>query len=453
MNNPKNLLDKMRDMQRQLREGGPQAATVAIQRALQDAGLASAPKNDYTPPHRTGATPPPASGSSSAAGPTSASASAPGQPVMHDINPPPAGKAAHSPINETPSSDAHKVDPAKAVHGFGKAPFSGGEANNFVNDLLAKLGVSSEGVLQGAMAGRTAPQELPEGAQFLSGSFGNAAGSRQYKLYVPASAASATSPLPLVVMLHGCTQDPDDFAAGTQMNSVAETQACLVLYPQQSQGANSSKCWNWFNANDQQRDAGEPSIIAGMTRQIMGQHPIDPSRVYVAGLSAGGAMAAILGIAYPDLYAGVAVHSGLPVGSATDLPSALAAMRSGVTGAVPRPGATANNKSFKGIPVIVFHGDADHTVHRRNGEQVIDGTAPTTHGAATSVSGQVPNGHAYTRTVHHDAAGTPVAEHWLIHGFGHAWAGGSARGSYTDARGPDASGEMMRFFETHRKPS
>jgi len=323
--------------------------------------------------------------------------------------------------------------------------------SDFVQDLLSKLGISGQGAglntVMGKMPARRATP-LPAGAQFIHGTYGNHAGSRHYKLYVPACYDG--QPLPLVVMLHGCTQDPDDFAAGTQMNAAAETQRCLVLYPQQSQGANSSKCWNWFNASDQQRDAGEPSIIAGMTREVMERYQIEQRQVYVAGLSAGGAMAAIMGTLYPDVYAGVAVHSGLPYGAASDLPSALSAMRSGVAGgaAVQNRG---GNTAFKGIPIIVFHGDADHTVNKRNGEQVLAGVAPLTGSIEQPVrkQGSVPNGHTYTCTVHNDARGKPVAEHWLIHGFGHAWAGGSSQGSYTDARGPDATAEMMRFFYTH----
>ncbi|MES2831693.1 MAG: PHB depolymerase family esterase [Pseudomonadota bacterium] len=338
-------------------------------------------------------------------------------------------------------------------------PLAEPKSDDFVQNLLSKLGVSGQGVglNAGLHAGlRKAPVRtaapLPVGAQFLSGTFGNRAGSRHYKLYVPACYVG--EPLPLVVMLHGCTQDPDDFAAGTQMNEAAETQRCLVLYPQQSQTNNHSKCWNWFNAADQQRDVGEPSIIADLTREIMARYAVERQQVYVAGLSAGGAMAAIMGTLYPDLYAGVAVHSGLPYGAAADLPSALSAMRSGVTGGAALH-ARNGNTAFKGIPVIVFHGDADHTVNQRNGEQVLSSTAPADVRVEQPVQtqGSIPGGHTYTRTVRNDARGKSVAEHWLIHGFGHAWAGGSPHGSYTDARGPDATDEMMRFFYTQRLAS
>ena len=173
-----------------------------------------------------------------------------------------------------------------------------------------------------------APQRRPprgSRGEWIAGLYANSAGERAYKLYVPSSYTG--QPLPLIVMLHGCNQTPDDFAAGTRMNALAEDQSCFVLYPAQSNTANHSRCWNWFRREDQVRDRGEPSIIAGMTRQILNRYGIDSHKVYVAGLSAGGAMAAVMGVTYPDLYAAVGIHSGLACGSAHDLPSALAAMK------------------------------------------------------------------------------------------------------------------------------
>ncbi|MCC2954978.1 PHB depolymerase family esterase [Massilia sp. IC2-477] len=273
---------------------------------------------------------------------------------------------------------------------------------------------------------------------FSSGSYSNEAGTRDYKLYVPSTLGDA--PAALVVMLHGCTQNPDDFAHGTQMNALAEELGCLVVYPAQSQSANPSRCWNWFNESDQQRDRGEPSIIAGITRDVMARHAVDARQVFVAGLSAGGAMATIMGTLYPDLYAAVGVHSGLPFAAAKDLPSALAAMK-GDFRRSQAPG--------RQLPIIVFHGDRDTTVHPANGDALVSqGRARGVR--HTAEPGQVPDGHAYTRTVHHHDDGSVHAEHWLIHGAGHAWSGGNARGSYTDGKGPDASREMMRFFRTQR---
>ncbi|MHB0790301.1 extracellular catalytic domain type 1 short-chain-length polyhydroxyalkanoate depolymerase [Bradyrhizobium sp. 5.13L] len=276
---------------------------------------------------------------------------------------------------------------------------------------------------------------VPDGARFIEGTFGNAAGSRTYKLFIPSRAPGR--PRPLIVMLHGCTQSPDDFAAGTRMNFLAEEQGCFVVYPEQPHRANQAKCWNWFRTGDQKRGGGEPSLIAGVTRQIMRNHGIDPKRVYAAGLSAGGAAAAIMGATYPDLYAAVGVHSGLACGAASDLPSALTAMRQG--GA---PGATV--KACSPVPTIVFHGDRDTTVHPDNGDRVLGGRGEGRE--VMVVRGRVPDGHSYTRTILTAAQGRDNSEHWSVHGAAHAWSGGSPAGSYTDPRGPDATREMLRFF-------
>jgi poly(hydroxyalkanoate) depolymerase family esterase len=281
--------------------------------------------------------------------------------------------------------------------------------------------------------------------QFLTGSYANQAGTRSYKLYIPTTYAG--QPLPLVVMLHGCTQTPDDFANGTRMNALAEERQCLVLYPEQTHAANRSRCWNWFKRGDQCRDQGEPAILAGMTREVMNRYRIDPGKVYVAGLSAGGAMAAVMVTAYPELYAAVGVHSGLACGSAHDLPSAFAAMR-GIPASM-----TGRNTDSTPLapttPTIVFHGARDKTVHPRNSEQVVLQSVEQNGASSANASterGQVQGGHAYTRTVHRDSTGRVVREHWLVHEGGHAWFGGSPLGSYVDPKGPDAAREMIRFF-------
>jgi poly(hydroxyalkanoate) depolymerase family esterase len=416
------LLAQLSAATKNLMADGPTAATAAIQQALQ--GLHGQPG---------------AHGAGMGAAP------------LRDINPPPAGAARAAVPEPAPTASPHT-----------------GLAQDFVADLLGRLGVANPngavdvdgqgGILSKLRSQFVAPSfEIPgftpppataaadivPGAQFLDDSYTNHAGTRAYKLYIPSTYHGQA--MPLVVMLHGCTQNPDDFANGTQMNALAEEKQCFVVYPAQTAAANQSKCWNWFSALDQQREQGEPSIISGITRKVIDSYPVLDKQVYVAGLSAGGAMAIIMGTLYPDLYAAVGVHSGLPFASAHDLPSALAAMKGG---AGPK-GRTrkAPGQARAGIPIIVFHGDRDATVHPRNGDQLLAqglGTAPDS--AATVQKGRVPNGRAYTQTTHRKANGTPLAEHWVIHGAGHAWAGGSGRGTYTDAKGPDASREMMRFF-------
>lgn len=322
-------------------------------------------------------------------------------------------------------------------------------------EKVGQIGVTLPGAdAKSVLAPADAPGVVPRGGRFLNATFTDQTGNRDYKLYIPSIYQG--QPLPLVVMLHGCTQSADDFAAGTRMNMVGEERACFVAYPAQPKSANGSKCWNWFNPGDQQRGRGEPSLIAGITRQISRDYAIDPRRVYVAGLSAGGAAAAIMGATYPDIYAAVGVHSGLPCGAANDLPSALSAMRQGSPRASSRlPQASVFHGRGRLVPTIVFHGDKDATVHPRNGHHVIEQSRSNGLGELRSVTqrGHVAGGHAYSRTSHFDASGRAVLEMWVVHGAGHAWSGGSQAGSYTDPHGPDASREMIRFFLEHTHPA
>ena len=295
----------------------------------------------------------------------------------------------------------------------------------------------------------TSPTVAP-GGRFVERSYANRAGTRDYKLYVPGGYVGQE--VPLIVMLHGCTQSPDDLAAGTRMNALAEEHTFLVAYPAQAQGANMNKCWNWFKGADQQRGRGEPSIIAGITCEVLGEYRVDPGRVYVAGMSAGGAMAAIMGTTYPDLYAAIGVHSGLAPGAADDLSSAFSAMQGGGP-ADPRRGAPTGEPP-RTVPAILFHGDRDNTVHPRNADHLLAhhrGVTGVPTAEPTTSRGQVPGGYAYTRATYHDADGRAVVERWTVHGLGHAWSGGILPGSYTDPRGPDASAEMVRFFHEHSR--
>lgn len=332
-----------------------------------------------------------------------------------------------------------------------------------VPDTTSRRGLTINGVAREITTEQDINEVEPAGpakparsGEFVTRSFTNHAGSRTYKLYIPASyTGELREAVPMVVMLHGCTQSPDDFATGTRMNVLAEEHGFLVVYPGQAANANGSKCWNWFRAEDQDRDRGEPSLIAGITREVAKNYRVDERRIFVAGLSAGAAMAIILGATYPDLYAAVGAHSGLPYRAAHDMPSAFGAMH----GAAPLTGMPnlqmkqaadhlPNLPTAYHVPIIVFHGDSDHTVNARNAAAIVENA---TVGRAdkplcTSVNEGAAGGRTYRRTVYVEADGQPAVEHWVLHGAGHAWSGGSSSGSFTDATGPDASVEMIRFF-------
>lgn len=282
---------------------------------------------------------------------------------------------------------------------------------------------------------------LPSGGQFIAQSFTNTAGTRNYKLFIPAGQRDPKRPL--ILMLHGCAQSPDDFAAGTRMNKCAQEHGCYVAYPEQTKAANASKCWNWFNSADQVRGSGEPSLLAGIAQAIAAEHNIDTRRIYVAGLSAGGAAAAVLAETYPDVFAAIGVHSGLACGSARDMTSAFMAM-----GGKPQ---TAANKPSVFVPTIVFHGDRDTTVHPRNAADVV-ARAQSNVNVQTLIESSNAAGRAYTRSVYRDRKGVSLIEDWQIHGAGHAWSGGCTKGSFADPKGPDASREMLRFFLEHTLP-
>ena len=339
--------------------------------------------------------------------------------------------------------DARDITPPDAFGGLSKArtrqPF--GDVIRTLSEGRRERGLGGSLPGFGLPAARGPEPTLPEGAEFRDRSFTCAAGTRRYRLYIPASGAADLKGL--VVMLHGCTQTPEDFAAGTRRNAVAETHGLLVAYPAQTGGDNSMSCWNWFRPGDQIRDAGEPAILAGLTESLRDEFSIPRDRIFVAGLSAGGAMAAILGETYPDLYAAIGVHSGLAHGAATDVVSAFGAMKGQGGGAARR---APKGVAEQGPRVIVFHGTADTTVHPANGDQVI-----ASHGGDLATMERVEGARSedrrsYARRIAKRADGTIGLEHWLVEGAQHAWAGGDTRGSYTDPRGPDASAEMARFF-------
>ena len=351
---------------------------------------------------------------------------------------------------------------------YTKASWPGAGGVGVIDSPLVLDGLVTEPVAAQRRAddgGASVDDGVSAPGRFLDSSFTGAAGTRAFKLFLPGGFEGEM--LPLVVMLHGCTQDPDDFAAGTRMNELAQEEGFFVLYPAQAARSNAHKCWNWFSPADQRRGAGEPALLAGMVRHVVQTHPVDTDRVYVAGLSAGGAMAAILASEYPDLFAAAGVHSGVAAGAAQDVASAFSVMKSGPATAAswPSPGATrwptpARDAKADGAarqthaPVIVFHGDADATVAAVNGDAVIAAALSAADAVAEKVDDGLTAGTRRVRRTVWRAAdagadAATLAEQWVVHGAPHAWSGGASTGSYTDPEGPDASREMLRFFLAH----
>ncbi len=353
----------------------------------------------------------------------------------------------------TGQSSIRTRDPEAERRGGTSAPDIARDEKRRVSETAGRVREAIGGVVRGlapvlkefgAPLGSPTGRTPPPGGSFVDRAFAGAVGARDYKLFIP---SDPIAPAPLVVMLHGCTQNPDDFAAGRGMNALAERAGIFVAYPAQSRSAHAQRCWNWYEPHDQARAAGEPAIVAGITRAVMEAHPIDPARVYIAGMSAGGAAAANIARAYPDLYAALGVHSGLAAGCARDLGSAQMAMQGGAPGLSTAASFGASSAGQR-IPTIVFHGEDDGTVSVRNADQVVaQANLAGLRGRSESFEDR---GHPFTRTRYADASGRVIVEDWRVHGAGHAWSGGRLEGSYTDADGPDASRAMLDFFAGHR---
>jgi len=298
-----------------------------------------------------------------------------------------------------------------------------------------------------------ADSAIMAGGQFLLREIATPDGPRRFKLYVP-SRYDKSRPAPLLVVLHGCTQDPDDIARGTRFNAIAEKKGMLVVYPEQPQKANGLKCWNWFDAAHQRRDQGEPALIAEITHRVIAEYSVDARRVYVVGLSAGAAMALTVAYAFPEMFAAAGIHSGIAYGAATSVADAVKAMGAGAVDPASLPAAVVKGMgSRRNFPAIVFQGSADKSVKVVNVSQVVsqlsESYAPGGLKQLSETPGSSEGGYHFTKTVYGNAR--PLIEVWIVDELGHAWSGGSSDGTYTDPKGPDASREMIRFLLDHAR--
>lgn len=351
-------------------------------------------------------------------------------------------KAINGLMEETSLAPLSKTRPKAAKPRKAAVPKSGRKLGNVITQLQA-----AQSLMSGGMAGSTGREvspHIPNGAQYLTRKHFSAAGSRNYRIYLPAS--QPTRPKGLILMLHGCSQTPDDFAVGTHINALAEKQGFAIAYPAQTRGHNGASCWNWFKPGHQNRGAGEPAILASLTRRLMREFGLGREAVFVAGLSAGGAMAAILADVYPDVFSAAGIHSGLTRGSARDVITAMSAMRNGG----PSEGIAAS-VAMRTYPVrrIIFQGEADTTVHPSNAAMIV-AAAVGSDAVPTKIGKRTVRGRGYARSDFSGSDGAVMLELWMIEGSGHAWSGGRVAGSYTDCKGPDASVQMIRFFMANR---
>jgi poly(hydroxyalkanoate) depolymerase family esterase len=299
-------------------------------------------------------------------------------------------------------------------------------------------------------------------ARFEQRTYTNAAGTRTYWLYVPSGYRGQK--VPLVVVLHGCSQNALSIAIDTEFNDYAERDTFLVAYPEQPSSANASQCWNWFLPEHQRRGSGEASIIAGIATSVAREFSVDRRRTHVTGMSAGGAMTVNLGATYPDVFASIGVSAGVEYKAAQDVASGVLVLQTG--GPDPdQQGAlayVAMERAARTVPVIVFHGDLDQTVRPVNGDQVLSQWAQTndlvddrvdndtvSDAPAATVAGTVPGGRAWTRYEYELRPEGPLLEKWIVHGMTHKWSGGAEGQTFTDPAGPEATEEMLRFFASH----
>ena len=312
------------------------------------------------------------------------------------------------------------------------------DATRMIREALSGSSSASEDGFDGVTIDGTAERaEGPSSASpMLSRTYRGAAGQRAYRLFVPQAPDGVRG---LILMLHGCTQNPEDFALGTAMNRIAAREGLVVAYPAQTKAYNPNACWNWFEPQHQRRGAGEAAILAGLAGEVAREYGVPEGRVFAAGLSAGGAMAAVLGATYPDVFSAIGVHSGLAAGSAHDVATAFAAMKGKGTG-----GRLARDPSAPAPRLMVVHGHRDRTVVPANGMTLLREMEAAYPQAALRREPTAERGLTLLRLVLPD--GTAVAEHWEVAGLGHAWSGGDRAGSFTSPRKPNASEGFVRFF-------
>jgi poly(hydroxyalkanoate) depolymerase family esterase len=327
-----------------------------------------------------------------------------------------------------------------------------------LNSLLALLtmlwgsllpGLPAGGVVTPPAGGTTGPLS----GHYFSGSYVGAAGTRTYLGYAPSGYKQGTA-LPLVVALHGCTQSADTLRQQTKFDNLAEAKNFIVVYPEQPSSANPMSCWNWFNPADMQRGAGEPAIIAGITDWVQQHYTVDAQRTYIAGFSAGAAMAAVMGATYPDRYAAIGVGSGIQYGGSNLDPVQAGQNAYKAMGSFARP-----------MPTIIFHGGQDKIVPVANADKLVkqwqttadladDGAVNGTIPAAPvkTLSQQSAGGQAYTVNRYDDGHGVEFVQYWLVPDMDHAWSGGCACTAYSDPAGPDETAAMYEFFASHPMP-
>jgi len=300
-------------------------------------------------------------------------------------------------------------------------------------------------------------------SEVVRGEYTSSEGTRPWRLFVPSRATNAM-PSMLLVMLHGCTQSANDFAAGSRMDVVAEEQGYFVLYPEQLAKANARSCWNWFDAAHQMHGHGEPSLIAGMVNEIARKYAIDAARVHLVGVSAGAAMATLTAVAYPQQFATLTSASGIGWRAATDVVRALTVMQKGGGDGLPTSQMmiAAMGSTARAVPTLVLHGGRDAVVNAKNADDLATQWVGV-HDALRARNGEPAlladaaaatrsdNGYTVNERSWRDSKGSARVTLIRIEDLGHAWSGGSTVGTFTDAKGPDASRLIAAFCAAHAR--